>query len=120
MWSQETNAEINLTSESVVDGKISKIHACRQKGGKDKSIQISASNLPADTKIIESLPNFSYFHNSSIFDTLSKLKRCALDDPDAIKPAGKVWVHWNVFNIPVTTSDFSLDVGTKPAGTIGN
>ncbi|MEC8654503.1 MAG: YbhB/YbcL family Raf kinase inhibitor-like protein, partial [Pseudomonadota bacterium] len=42
-----------------------------------------------------------------------------VDDPDAIKPAGKVWVHWNVFNIPVTTSDFSLDVGTKPAGTIG-
>ena len=97
LWSQTANAEINLTSESVVDGKISKIHACRQKGGKDKSIQISASNLPADTKSISII----------------------VDDPDAIKPAGKVWVHWNVFNIPVTTSDFSLDVGTKPAGTIG-
>ena len=36
LWSQTANAEINLTSESVVDGKISKIHACRQKGGKDK------------------------------------------------------------------------------------
>ena len=89
--------EINLTSESVVGGKIDKIHACRQKGGKDKSIQISASNLPADTKSVSII----------------------LDDPDAIKPAGKVWVHWNVFNIPVNTSEFTLDVGTKPAGTIG-
>ena len=42
-----------------------------------------------------------------------------LDDPDAIRPAGKIWVHWNVFNVPVTTSDFSLDIGAKPAGTIG-
>ena len=97
VWSQTANAEINLTSESVVDGKISKVHACRKKGGKDKSIQISASSLPAGTKSISII----------------------VDDPDAIKPAGKVWVHWNVFNIPVTTSDFSLDVGTKPAGTIG-
>ena len=23
-----------------------------------------------------------------------------LDDPDALKPAGKVWVHWTVWNIP--------------------
>ena len=23
-----------------------------------------------------------------------------LDDPDALKPAGKVWVHWAVWNIP--------------------
>ena len=52
VWSQTANAEINLTSKSVVDGKISKIHACKQKGGKDKSIEISASNLPADTKSI--------------------------------------------------------------------
>ena len=67
VWSKSANAEINLTSESVVDGKIGKIHACRQKGGKDKSIQISALNLPADTKSISII----------------------LDDPDAIKPAGK-------------------------------
>lgn len=23
-----------------------------------------------------------------------------LDDPDALKPAGRVWVHWTVWNIP--------------------
>lgn len=22
------------------------------------------------------------------------------DDPDAVKPAGKIWVHWVVYNIP--------------------
>ena len=96
VWSQTANAEINLTSESVVDGKKSKIHACRQKGGKDKVFKFLHRSACRYEK---------YFHN--------------VDDPDAIKPAGKVWVHWNVFNIPVTTGDFSLDVGTKPAGTIG-
>lgn len=97
VWSQTATAEINLTSDSIINGKINKIHACRKKGGKDKSIQISASNLPAGTKSVSII----------------------LDDPDAIKPAGKIWVHWNVFNVPVATSDFSLDIGTKPAGTIG-
>ena len=97
VWSQTATAEISLTSDSVVNGKINKIHACRKKAGKDKSIQISASNLPAGTKSVSII----------------------LDDPDAIKPAGKIWVHWNVFNVPVATSDFSLDIGTKPAGTIG-
>lgn len=26
-----------------------------------------------------------------------------MDDPDALKPAGKVWDHWIVFNIPPDT-----------------
>ena len=26
-----------------------------------------------------------------------------VDDPDAIKPAGKVWDHWIIFNIPPKT-----------------
>lgn len=28
-----------------------------------------------------------------------------MDDPDAIKPAGKVWDHWIVFNIPPDTTE---------------
>ena len=28
-----------------------------------------------------------------------------MDDPDALKPAGKVWDHWIVFNIPVETKE---------------
>lgn len=27
-----------------------------------------------------------------------------MDDPDAMEPAGKIWVHWNLWNIPVDTS----------------
>lgn len=30
-----------------------------------------------------------------------------MDDPDAIKPAGKVWNHWIVFNIPKDTAEIS-------------
>jgi Raf kinase inhibitor-like YbhB/YbcL family protein len=28
-----------------------------------------------------------------------------VDDPDAMKPAGKVWDHWVLFNIPPTTTE---------------
>ncbi|TSC60910.1 MAG: Raf kinase inhibitor-like protein, YbhB/YbcL family [Parcubacteria group bacterium Gr01-1014_107] len=28
-----------------------------------------------------------------------------MDDPDAVKPAGKVWDHWIVFNIPPTLTE---------------
>ena len=32
-----------------------------------------------------------------------------MDDPDAIKPAGKVWVHWVVWNIIPPEADFLED-----------
>lgn len=28
-----------------------------------------------------------------------------MDDPDALKPAGKIWDHWIIFNIPVETKE---------------
>lgn len=40
-----------------------------------------------------------------------------MDDPDAIKPAGKVWDHWLVFNIPVDTKDIPED--QQPVGVAG-
>ncbi|MDZ7726055.1 MAG: YbhB/YbcL family Raf kinase inhibitor-like protein [Candidatus Campbellbacteria bacterium] len=40
-----------------------------------------------------------------------------MDDPDAIKPAGKVWDHWIVFNIPPTTE--SIPEGVEPEGIHG-
>ena len=90
-------AQIEVRSSDVVDGKIVKESACRKKGGKDKSPQISITNIPSGTKSISII----------------------MDDPDAIKPAGKIWVHWNVFNIPVDGNTFILDRGAKPAGIIG-
>ena len=40
-----------------------------------------------------------------------------MDDPDAVKPAGKVWDHWIVWNIPVDTTD--IPEGTEPEGVHG-
>ena len=40
-----------------------------------------------------------------------------MDDPDAMKPAGKVWDHWIVFNIPPETEEVSE--GNEPQGTQG-
>ena len=94
---QSSFAEMKLSSESIVDGKIQKEHACRKKGGKDKSPHLSLSGIPNGTKSITII----------------------MDDPDAMKPAGKIWVHWNVFNIPVSGESFSLPSGKKPEGTIG-
>jgi len=40
-----------------------------------------------------------------------------VDDPDAVKPAGKVWVHWIIFNIPAETEE--ILEGESPKGTPG-
>ena len=94
---QSSFAEMKLLSDSIVDGKINKVHACYKKGGKDKSPHLSLSGIPNGTKSITII----------------------MDDPDAMKPAGKIWVHWNVFNIPVSGKSFALPSGKKPNGTIG-
>lgn len=40
-----------------------------------------------------------------------------MDDPDAVKPAGKVWDHWIVWNIPADTTEIAE--GEKPKGMHG-
>lgn len=40
-----------------------------------------------------------------------------MDDPDAVKPAGKVWDHWIVFNIPPETE--IIEAGLTPKGVPG-
>ncbi len=40
-----------------------------------------------------------------------------MDDPDAIKPANKVWDHWIIFNIPTTTN--KIEEGKEPIGIPG-
>jgi hypothetical protein len=40
-----------------------------------------------------------------------------MDDPDAIKPAGKVWDHWLVWNIPASTR--KILEGQEPEGIHG-
>lgn len=45
-----------------------------------------------------------------------------MDDPDAVKPAGKVWVHWVVFNIQPETEEIlegEMPKGIQGEGTAG-
>ena len=41
-----------------------------------------------------------------------------MDDPDAMKPAGKVWDHWVTFNIPPETT--VIGEGENPPGVMGS
>jgi Raf kinase inhibitor-like YbhB/YbcL family protein len=50
----------------------------------------------------------------------------AVDDPDAVEPAGEIWVHWLVWNIPPETTTIPEDwtpesavEGTNDFGEIG-
>lgn len=46
-----------------------------------------------------------------------------MDDPDAVKPAGKVWDHWIVWNIPPDTKEIAAGqepLGVHGKGTSGN
>jgi len=69
---------MELSSSSIVGGQIQKPHACRGKGGTDQPLQLTIRGVPADARFVSIIA----------------------DDPDAVRPAGKVWVHWNVFNVP--------------------
>ena len=40
-----------------------------------------------------------------------------MDDPDAVKPAGKVWDHWIIFDIPKDTKE--IPEGREPRGMHG-
>ncbi|HSW17240.1 MAG TPA: YbhB/YbcL family Raf kinase inhibitor-like protein [Ramlibacter sp.] len=87
---------MELSSSSIVGGQIQKPHACRGQGGTDQPLQLSIRSLPADTQFIS----------------------IVADDPDAMKPAGKVWVHWNVFNVPAQ-GDMTIAAGQPPSGDVG-
>ena len=81
---------MRLSSSSIVGGQIQQPHACRAKGGTDQLLQLTIRELPADANFISIVS----------------------DDPDAMKPAGKVWVHWNVFNVPAH-GELAIAAGQK-------
>ena len=87
---------LEITSESVVDGRIQKVHACTSKGGKDQPVQLSVLQIPPEAKFLSII----------------------VDDPDAIPVAGKNWVHWNLFNIPAQER-LDIPVGKPPFGDPG-
>ena len=87
---------MQLTSASIIEGKIIKEHACTSKGGKDVSVQLSVKDIPSDAKYLS----------------------IVMDDPDASKVVGKIWVHWNVFNVPVK-GEINIPSGVPPEGDKG-
>lgn len=87
---------MQLSSSSIVNGKIQKPHACASQGGSDTPLQLTIHGVPADAHYIA----------------------IVADDPDAMKPAGKVWVHWNMFNVPAH-KDMVMDAGRPLQGDVG-
>ncbi len=90
-------AEVSIQVYGINNGKIGSIHACSRLGGKDQSPEIVITTIPKNAKFLTII----------------------VDDPDARPVAGKTWVHWNVFNIPVTGSTMTFAAGSKPSGTVG-
>lgn len=88
---------MELSSSSIVAGRIAQVHACRAKGGSDKSLQLSIRDIPGEGRYLAFVG----------------------DDPDAMKPAGKVWVHWNVFNVPAAGPQVEIAAGQSLSGEVG-
>lgn len=87
---------MELSSSSIAGGQIGKPHACRAKGGADQPPQLTIRDLPPEARFVAIVS----------------------DDPDAVRPAGKVWVHWNVFNVPAQ-GELSIDAGQQLAADMG-
>ena len=85
--------EISISSGAFEDGgQIPKKHGYKNK---NRSPQLSfGGQLPADTKSLALI----------------------MDDPDAIKPAGKVWSHWLVWNIQPDTEQ--IKENSSPRGSV--
>jgi Raf kinase inhibitor-like YbhB/YbcL family protein len=93
-------SEVNtmkLTSSAFVEsGKIPSVHTC---DGDDIAPVLLISDVPTGAKSLA----------------------LVMDDPDAVKPAGKVWDHWIVWNIPPGTTHIDGEPsGVHGKGTSGN
>lgn len=84
---------MKLTSSAFEhNGKIPSKHTC---DGEDLIPPLTIEDVPAEAKTLVLI----------------------MDDPDAVKPAGKVWDHWVIFNIPPKTTE--IEEGKDPNGVKG-
>jgi len=83
---------LKLTSSAFSDGEV----IPRQYGYKNgnKSPPLEISGIPDTTKSLALI----------------------VDDPDAMKPAGKIWVHWIVWNIEPSIT--KIDEDSTPSGCV--
>ena len=85
--------EMNLTSSAFANsGTIPLKYTC---DGADVNPPLTISDVPEGTKSLVLI----------------------MDDPDAVVPAGKVWDHWMVWNIPPITRE--IPEGKEPKGVHG-
>lgn len=90
---QPPSATMELTSSAFKhNGKIPSKYTCE---GENVSPPLKIDDAPLDVKSFVLI----------------------MDDPDAVKPAGKIWVHWVVFNIPGETEEIAE--GEEPKGVQG-
>ncbi len=88
---EEVKKDMRLTSPYFEEnGEIPKKYTC---DGKDISPALEWSDVPAGTKSLALI----------------------VDDPDAPDPANPrmTWVHWVLYNIPVTADSFAENIGEK-------
>jgi Raf kinase inhibitor-like YbhB/YbcL family protein len=88
---------MRLTSASIADGRIQRVHAARSHGGEDQTPGLTVHGFPDEA------------HYLSV----------VADDPDAMGPTGRVWVHWNMFNVPHRGESVDLRPGQPMDGTPG-
>ncbi|ACV35372.1 YbhB/YbcL family Raf kinase inhibitor-like protein [Accumulibacter sp.] len=88
--------DMTITSRAfALDGSIPKLYTCE---GKNVSPPLAWSGVPAGAKSLVLI----------------------VDDPDAPDPAAPrmTWVHWLLYNLPVTTSGLPEAVQSLPVGTL--
>jgi Raf kinase inhibitor-like YbhB/YbcL family protein len=91
--SQYVPTELSLSSPAFLDGgEIPSKYTC---DGADINPPLFISGVPVGTR------SFAL----------------VMDDPDAVKPAGRVWDHWVVWNIPPDTTE--IKEGEEPKGIRG-
>ena len=97
MVAGSAKADVAIAVSGIKEGKIASVHACGKNGGKNLSPEIIVTGIPSEAKFVTVI----------------------VDDPDARPVAGKTWVHWNVFNVPVNGLSMTFEEGLKPKGKVG-
>lgn len=96
---QKEFGNMKLTSSAFEhEGKIPSKYTC---DGEDINPPLTIADVPAEAKSVVLI----------------------MDDPDAVKPAGKVWDHWIVWNIKPDITEIAEGVepeGVHGKGTSGN